>query len=79
MRTQKLFTLPLVGIVLVLALFHPGIRPNTPQANAPANNVVYAQKIDTEVWKSLQGSPDGLVMVLALLGEQADLLSLIHI
>jgi uncharacterized repeat protein (TIGR01451 family) len=62
-----------MGIALVLALFHPGITPDTSPTDAPANNVVYAQKIDAAVWKSLQDSPDGTVTVLALLGEQADL------
>ena len=73
MRLPKLFALPLIGIALMLVLFQPWGGTASNQASTPANNVVYAQKIDAEVWKTLQGSPDGTVTVLALLAEQADL------
>lgn len=71
MRIPKLLTLPLVGIVLVFTLFQPWGGSNTHKTHT--NNTVYAQKIDADVWKALEASPQGIVTVLAVLGEQADL------
>lgn len=71
MRMAKFFTFPLVGILLVLALFQPWGGTSTNKTTT--NNVVYAQKIEPEVWKALDASANGQVTVLALLKEQADL------
>ncbi|MCL4869527.1 MAG: S8 family serine peptidase [Anaerolineae bacterium] len=74
MKSQWFYALLAVVSLLVLGLFRAGSQPSQPDVAGSVNpSTVYAQKVETAVWKELQAAADGRVKVLALLHEQADL------